>query len=225
MPFSFLNPWFWLGALAVAAPIWLHLRRRKQTNIVPFSAVRFLEDQPEPRRSPLRLRNLVLFALRVVALLLVVAAFAWPYLRRADTVPIKESRVYILDNTLSHQAKDGFARDRDRILSERAKAGGGIQVGVIELTSAPRVVVAFGDDRQAARQKLQELQPSFQRGSYLAAFRQAGSILANSLGQQRRIVFLGDSQRNQWTENVNTPPFLQNIQIDLPKTAAPMLPN
>ena len=26
MPFSFLNPWLWLGALALAAPIWLHLR-------------------------------------------------------------------------------------------------------------------------------------------------------------------------------------------------------
>ena len=138
MPFSFLNPWFWLGALAVAAPIWLHLRRRKQTNIVPFSALRFLDDQPEPRRSPLRLRNLVLFALRVLALLLVVAAFAWPYLRRADTVPIKESRVYILDNTLSHQAKDGFTHDRDRILAELGKAGGSIQVAVIELARTIR---------------------------------------------------------------------------------------
>ena len=34
MPFSFLNPWFWLGALAVAAPIWLHLRRKRETNHV-----------------------------------------------------------------------------------------------------------------------------------------------------------------------------------------------
>ena len=92
MPFAFFNPWFWLGALAVAAPIWLHLRRKTQRDIVQFSALRFLEDQPEPRRSPMRLRNLVLFALRSLALLLIVAAFSWPYLRKADTVPIKESR-------------------------------------------------------------------------------------------------------------------------------------
>ena len=52
VPFSFLNPWFWLGALAVAAPLWLHLRRKQQTNLVQFSALRFLDDQPEPRRSP-----------------------------------------------------------------------------------------------------------------------------------------------------------------------------
>src|SRR5512140_1117634 len=88
MPFSFLNPWFWLGALAVAAPVWLHLRRKRETNVVEFTALRFLDDQPEPRRSPWRLRDLLLFAMRVLALLLLVAAFAWPYLRGANTAPV-----------------------------------------------------------------------------------------------------------------------------------------
>ena len=225
MPFSFLNPWFWLGALAIAAPIWLHLRRRRETNIVEFTALRFLEDQPQPRRSPLRLRDLVLFALRVLALLALVAAFAWPYLRGANTAPIRESRVYILDNTLSHQANDGFAHDRDRVLSDISKGPGDVQMAVIELTSVPRVVVSFGESREAARQKLKELEPSFQRGSYLAAFRQANSLLGNSLGDQKRIILLGDNQENQWTENANSPPFLRNVQIDLPKISALGLPN
>ena len=225
MPFSFLNPWFWLGALAVAAPLWLHLRRKQETNLLYFSAVRFLDDQREPRRSPLRLSRLALFALRVLALLLLAAAFAWPYLRTANTLPIRESRVYILDNTLSHQANDGFARDKERVLNELSKAGSDLQVGVIELTSIPRVVAGFADEHQAARQRLEELRPSFARGSYLAAFRLANSMLANSLGEQKRIVFLGDNQENQWNENVSTPPFLRNVQIDLPKTAAAALPN
>src|SRR3954451_2779900 len=115
---AFLNPWLWLGALAIAAPIWLHLRRKQETNLVEFSALRFLDDQPEPRQSPRRLRNILLFALRTLALLLLVAAFAWPYLTGADTAPIKESRVYVLDNTMSHQANDGFGHDRDHILTE-----------------------------------------------------------------------------------------------------------
>ena len=33
MPFSFLNPWLLLGALALAAPVWLHLRRKQETNL------------------------------------------------------------------------------------------------------------------------------------------------------------------------------------------------
>src|SRR5207247_8355624 len=56
-------------------------------------------------------------------------------------------------------------------------------------------------------------------------FRQASSLLANSLGGLKRIIFLGDNQENQWTENVNTPPFLRDVQIELPKPAAPLLPN
>ncbi len=225
MPFWFLNPLFLLGALALAAPVWLHLRRKQETNLHLFPTLRFLDDQPEPRRSPFRLRDILLFVLRALALLLLVAAFAWPYLRRADTVPIKESRVYILDNTLSRQAGNGFARDRDRLLSEIAKAGLDTQVAVVELTSVPRVVVSFGDDREAARQKLEQMKPSFQRGSYLAAFRQANSLLRISLGAQKRIVLLGDNQENQWTENANTPPFLQNVRVDLPKPETQKLPN
>jgi hypothetical protein len=225
MPFSFLNPWFWLGALVVGAPIWLHLRRKRETNLVEFTALRFLDDQPEPRRSPLRLRDLLLFALRVLALLALVAAFAWPYLRGADTAPVKESRVYILDNTLSHQANGGFARDRDRVLSEVSKGPSDIQMAVIELTSTPKVVVSFGESRETAKQKLKALEPSYQRGSYLPAFRQANSLLGNSLGEQKRIILLGDNQENQWTENVNSPPFLRNVQIDSPKITALAQPN
>src|SRR4051812_11929651 len=190
MLISFLNPWLWLGALAIAAPIWLHLRRKQETNLIHFSAVRFLEDEPRPRQSPLQLRHLLLFFLRCFALLLLVAAFAWPYLHAANTAPVRESRVYILDNTMSHQADGGFGRDRDRIVADIEKAGSGTQFAVIELTSAPRVVVAFGDNRETTKLALARLQPSFQRGSYLAAFRQANALLANSLGEQKQIIFL-----------------------------------
>src|SRR5262249_15922533 len=145
----------------------------------------------------------------------VIAGFAWPFLRNADTIPIKESRVHILDNTLSHRAKNGFAKDQNRIVSELGRLPPTVQAGGIELTSAPPMLVSFADVHQVARQKVQELKPSFQRGSYLAAFRQASSLLANSLGQQKRIIFLGDNQQNQWSENINTPPFLNKIQIDL----------
>lgn len=211
--------------MAIAAPVWLHLRRKQETNLVQFSALRFFDDEPVPRQSPLRLRNLLLFLLRTLALLLVIAAFAWPFLRNANTLPIKESRVYILDNTLSHQANDGFADDRSRLLSEISKAPANIQVAVVELAALPRTVVSFGDSRETAREKVSDLQPSFQRGSYLAAFRQASSLLANSLGAEKHIVVLGDNQENQWNENVNTPPFLRNVNVDLPKTPAPLLPN
>lgn len=225
MPISFLNPWVWLGLLAAAAPIWLHLRRKQETNLIRFSAVRFLEDELEPRRSPLRLRDWFLFALRILALLLILGGFAWPYLRGGKMPPVRESRVYILDNTLSHQAGQGFSRDRDRMVEAIRSSGSAVQTAVIVLGGIPRVAMSFGDDHHAALDRLRAIQPSFERGSYLAAFRMAGSLLNNSLGERKRIVFYGDNQENQWAENVNTPPFLANVEIEVAPPGAKYLPN
>src|SRR6185369_13298331 len=138
---------------------------------------------------------------------------------------VKESRVYVLDNTLSHQAGGAFARHRDRIAEEIGSAAQDIQFAVVELTAQPRAVVNFGESRAAARQKVEELVPSFQRGSYLAAFRQANTLLGHSLGDRRKIIFLADHQENQWAENVNTPPFLQGVQFEMPGPSATNAPN
>lgn len=219
MSLSFFHPLFWLGALAVAAPVYLHLRRKQPHDLFHFSTIRFLDDQPLPRQSPLTPRDLLLLTLRVLSLLLLVAAFAWPFRGGDSRVIVKESRVYILDNSLSHQVENGFARDRDRVVSDLGKAGKEFQIAVIELTTTPRVVVTFGDDHELARQKVAQLQPSFQRGSYYAAFRQAGALFATSLGEKRKIVLFGDNQENQWADNLDSPPFLDNVQVEIPTTA------
>jgi hypothetical protein len=222
---SFLNPLLWFGLLALAAPIWLHLRRRRERNLVRFSAVCFLDESPKARRSPLRLRDWGLLALRALALLLIVGAFAWPFWKKASAVPIQESRVYILDNSLSHQARDGFDQARERILRDMERAGAQVQIAVMELNATPRVVSGFGDDRGTAREKVRALRPSFSRGSYLAAFRQANQLLEHSLGERRRIVLLGDSQANQWSEAADSPPFLHAADVELPKVDPASLPN
>ncbi len=94
------------------------------------------------------------------------------------------------------------------------------QIAVIELTALPRTVVGFGDDRTAAIERVRALKPSFQRGSYLAAFRSAGDLLGRSLGRRRHIVLLGDSQENQWTEAGPVLPFLKDVEITLPEVTA-----
>jgi hypothetical protein len=219
VPFNLLNPWFLLGALAVLAPLWLHLRRRTEKDLVRFSAVQFLEDSPEARPAPRRLQDLLLLALRALAVALLAAAFAWPYLRARDRVVVRESRVYILDNTMSHQAAEGFFQDREWIAADMRQAGSDVQTAVVELTGQPRLVTGFAEPREEACRKVLELPASFQRGSYLAAFRLSHSLLANSMGERKRVVFCTDSQENQWAENLNTPPFLQNVPVDLRKPA------
>ena len=217
MSFAFFYPLAWLGAIAIGVPIWLHLKRREDPDLVRFSALQFLDDQPAARRRWRWPHNWPLLLLRLTGLLAIVAAFSWPFLPSTDETIIQESRVYILDNTLSHQANDRFAEARQETLDQLRQAEPSAQIAVIEITDQPRVIVNFGDTRQAALARLQTLQASHQRGSYLAAFRLADQLLQQSLGETRRIIFLSDSQANQWSEGEKVPPFLEQVVVTSPE--------
>ena len=77
---SFLSPLFLAGALAAAVPIVLHLLKREPEARVKFSAVKLLRSAPVEHASRRHLRELLLLALRVAALLLLALAFARPFL-------------------------------------------------------------------------------------------------------------------------------------------------
>ena len=67
---SFLFPAFLIGGCAIAVPIVLHLLRREHLPRVPFSDIRFLQAARVEQARRRRLRELLLLALRVAALLL-----------------------------------------------------------------------------------------------------------------------------------------------------------
>ena len=97
---SLLFPIMAFGSLLVGVPIYLHLRRRDEKNLVEFPTLRFLDDQPVARSRPMWPRNWPLMLLRILCMLMLVAAFSWPYFDDDQPVVIEESRVYIIDNTL-----------------------------------------------------------------------------------------------------------------------------
>ena len=221
MSLMFLYPLAWLGALAVGVPIWLHLRRREEQYLVRFSAMQFLDHEPLARSRPLWPRDWPLLLLRLAGLMLLVAAFTWPYVQTPPESAVQEDCVYLLDNTLSVQAAGGFEKGRKQVLEALRKADEEKRTAVVELTGAPRVVAGLDDDQDATTEKLQALQPSFQRGSYLAAFRMAAGLLTPSPGVRKKIVLVADSQENQWSEGQHSLPFLENIEVVLPEVPLP----
>src|ERR1039457_151317 len=80
---GFLTPWFLAGAAAVGLPVWLHLLRKHKTTPLPFSSLMFFEKRTQSSIKHKRLRYLVLFALRTALVLLLVLAFAHPFVRQA----------------------------------------------------------------------------------------------------------------------------------------------
>src|SRR5687767_12792650 len=105
---SFLYPLFLLGALAIAIPIALHLFRRKTEIVVDFPAVQLLQRVPVEQQRRRRLRELILLALRVSALVLLALAFARPYLEDATAAVRAPVSVIALDTSLSLSAPGQF---------------------------------------------------------------------------------------------------------------------
>ena len=215
---SFLNPWLWCGLGALAAPVWLHLQRRTDRQARLFPGMRFLDPAPVAQQSPLSFRDWLLFLLRLLVVTLLTTALAWPY-TAGEATKVSVNRVYILDNTLSAQADSGFERDRDTIRREIGRLPDSTLAAVVELTSKARTVVTFGDSREHAQEKLAVLVPTAERGPYLAAFRQAQALLDRAIGERREIVFYGDNQANQWSENTDTLGFLRNIEVTMGRVA------
>ena len=81
---GFLAPWFLAGALALGVPVFVHLLRRQTTVPRPFSSLMFFERGMQSSTRHRRLRYLLLFALRVALVVLLVLAFANPFMRRSE---------------------------------------------------------------------------------------------------------------------------------------------
>jgi len=174
---AFLSPWFLLGALTVALPIVLHLRRKEIAPTQPFAAIRFLRRAPVEARRPRHLRDLLLLALRVGALLLLAAAFARPYLTGQDAVT--GVTVVAVDASFSMGAPGRMAKARDAAAKAIAAAPAGERVALIRVDDRATVVAEPSLDRAAARAALDGLQPGYGATSltplWSAATRLAGT--------------------------------------------------
>ena len=106
---SLLAPLFFLGALAIGLPVIFHLIRRQPRGKITFSSLMFLEPSPPRISRRSRLDNWFLLLLRGLALLLIAAAFARPFLRTSaatSLAPVERMVVVVVDRSASMQRGD-----------------------------------------------------------------------------------------------------------------------
>jgi len=93
---GFLNGIFLVGLIAAAVPVIIHLLNRRRVRRVRFSSLEFLDDLNRRRLSKINLRRILILALRTLAVILLVAAFARPTLRGAFALPGKAPKNVIV---------------------------------------------------------------------------------------------------------------------------------
>jgi len=193
---SFLSPLFLLGALTVAIPVVLHLFRRRNDPVVPFSAMRFLHQVPIEQARRRRLQDLLLLAVRAAALLLLAIGFARPYLQ--SPMSASEAGITVVAVDVSASMGDATRFARAQALAQQAvdKAPAGDQVAVVQFAGRADVLVEPGPDRQAARAAIARLQPSFGPTRYHAAIARGLDVFGTRTG---RLVLVTDLQSSGWT--------------------------
>src|SRR5215831_10187132 len=110
---SFLAPLFLVGAAAAAVPVVLHLLERHTERRVRFAAVALLKDAPVEHAARQRLRQWLLLALRVAALILLAVVFARPFFSAASARGGRLT-VIALDTSLSMSAPAQMARGQQQ---------------------------------------------------------------------------------------------------------------
>jgi hypothetical protein len=149
---TFLHPLALLGIAAAAIPALLHLLERRVPPEAEFPPLRYLTEAERQSARRLKLRHLLLLALRTALIIVIVLAAARPLLRsRASGASLHEptALVVILDNSPS----SGVIVDGRSVL-ERLKATA--RGSLAQATDADRlwVVLADGVARAGTREAL-----------------------------------------------------------------------
>lgn len=114
---QFVYPSFLFALLALAIPIIIHLFYFRRFKKVYFTNVRFLKEVKEETSARSKLRNLLVLAMRLLALGLLVFAFAQPFIPRDVEVKTGQKAVSVfLDNSFSMNALS-----EDAALMDKAK--------------------------------------------------------------------------------------------------------
>lgn len=164
---GFLAPWFFAGVLAAGLPVYLHLLRQHKSTPLPFSSLMFLERRTQSSIKHRRLRYLALLAARLLLLLLVILAFANPFVNRPVTAVSGDPLLLIaIDNSFSMREGGRLEAARRRALDVLASRSGAQRAQVLALGSNVHLLTDAIQDNGELRAAIASVEASDTRGSF-----------------------------------------------------------
>ena len=192
---AFLAPLFLAGAAAIAIPIAIHLFYRRAEPVVEFAATRYLRRAPVEQAQRRRLRELLLLALRVAALVMLALAFARPYFSQSAAALGAPATVVLLDTSASLSAPGQFERARARAVQAVRSAPADNAVAVFTFGAGTTAIAPLSQDCGGAVAALARVKPGAGATRYHAALARAAEECGERSG---RIVVVTDLQQAGW---------------------------
>jgi len=192
---SFLAPLFLAGAAAAALPIVLHLLRREPEARVRFAAVKLLKQAPVEHTEKRHIRELLLLALRISALVLLALAFARPFFSHRTAASSGAVTIVALDTSFSLSAPGRFERAKQLAKDAIGRVPAGDVVGVVTFSDTADIAAKPNADRVLATDAVEHASAGFGATRYRAALSAAVQAAA---GRPATIVVVTDLQENGW---------------------------
>jgi hypothetical protein len=162
-----LAPWFLLGLTAVGLPLYLHLLRRNSSTPQPFSSLLFFEPRTLRSVRHRRLRYLLLLALRLALLILVVLAFARPFINRPVALAGTDRlQLLLIDRSFSMRAGSRLEDAKDAALAVLARRGLTGRAQVMAFSSRLQVLTQVSTDAATLRSAVSGIEADDSRGDY-----------------------------------------------------------
>jgi hypothetical protein len=199
---SLLTPAFLAGLAALAVPLLVHLIRRERPDAVEFPSLMFLSRIPQPTVKRRRIRNWWLFALRSVALILLVGAFARPFVEQsAESFSLSDHAgeiVILVDRSYSMGYGDRWQRAVASAREAIDNVGANDRATLVFFDATAEVAVAGTNDRARLARALDAARPAAAGTRLAPALRVAESVLAGSELARLEAVLISDFQRAGW---------------------------
>jgi hypothetical protein len=193
-----LSPAFLAGLLALAIPILVHLRLREKRVSVPFPSLMFVRRIPHKSSRRRTLQNLLLFAARSLALILLCFAFARPFFQSRTAAASGRAgvlgRVVALDVSASMRYEGVFPRALAAAESALREATPEDAVGLLLFADGVQGVAPPSTDHERALSALRKAAPGVRATRFAPALRLAADWLAALKVDRREIVLVTDGQ-------------------------------
>ncbi|MDO4557344.1 MAG: VWA domain-containing protein [Planctomycetia bacterium] len=220
---------FW--SVAVAIPVLIHLYGRLTVRRMDFPAIRFLPESVTSRRSPDRLREILLLLLRCAVILSLVTAAAIPRFRPETPVESLVTsrtpmcRIFVIDGSASMSAQNrvghssfelAIRRIREILAAESPEENVGERLGILMVGDSQEPEIGGLTSRRSGfLRRLERLQCTRGEADLREAFTQLLRLPdePNFLKPDERyeIVILSDLDRATWKgyDPDRTPPSFQ----------------
>ncbi len=219
-----LAPWFLAGLAGLALPVYLHLLKRQTARPKPVSSLMLFESRTQSSTRHRRLRYFLLLALRVAVLLLLILAFANPFISR-NSAALASNRLVllVLDNSFSMRAGTRLADAKEAAINVLAGKGAA-RAQVASFGSELRFMTQPIEDQAALRAAVQAIQPGDGHGNF-GELARAVRTLAESIHTPIELHLFSDMQRSQLAPGFADMTLPANVRLVTHAVASKAQPN